>query len=54
MSVARSRPDHNLCVAMNGKPLGVSEVRGQMALGGQNVDTGVARIKARGHGSRWR
>ena len=57
MSVARSRPDHNLCVAMNGKPLGVSEVRGQMASGGQtmgqimwtrkllgsnHVDTGVA------------
>ena len=54
MTVARSRPDHNVCVAMHG---GVSEVRGQMASGGQtmgqimwtrkllgsnHVDTGVA------------
>ena len=46
MTVARSRPDHTLCVAMHGKPLGVSEVRGQMASGsddGSNhVDTEVA------------
>ena len=57
MTVARSQPDHNRCVAMHGKPLGISEVRGQMASGGQtmgqimwtrkllgsnHVDTGVA------------
>ena len=37
MTVARSRPDHNLCVARHGKSLGVSEVRGQMAFGGQTM-----------------
>ena len=52
MSVARSRPDHNLCVAMNKKPLGVSEVRGQMASGGQTMDTEIAGVKSCGHGSR--
>ena len=40
-------PDHNLCVAMQGKSLGVSEVRGQMA-------SGVKRwVKSCGHGSCW-
>ena len=68
MTMARSRPDHNLCVAMHGKSLGVSEVRGQMAsgdqimgqimltgksLGSNHVDTEVARVTSCGHGSRW-
>ena len=37
MTMARSRPDHNLCVAMHGKSLGVSEVRGQLVSGGQTM-----------------
>ena len=52
-----TRPDHNRCVAMHGKPFAVSEVRGQMASGsndGSNhVDTEVAGVKSCGHGSRW-
>ena len=58
-------PDHGQITTsvlpMHGKPLGVSEVRGQMASGGSNdgskhVDTEVAggqiMVKACGHGSR--
>ena len=37
MTVAGSRPDHNLCVAMHGKSLGVSEVRGQLVSGRQTM-----------------
>ena len=53
-----SRPDHNLCVAMHGKPLGVSEVRRQMASAGQTMGQMMWKRKLRGvkscgHGSRW-
>ena len=40
---------------MNGKPLGVSEVRGQRGSndGSNHVDTEIAGVKSCGHGSRW-